>query len=156
PASGRASFTQSQEGSMYRSSFAVRPLVVGVVLCTMAAGATSASAQETAQNASVFGTINDETGAALPGVTIAVSSPALQGTQTATTDGQGAYRIANLPPGIYRIEYSISGFRTDVRSGFVLPVGFNARVDVTMKIGAVETMVEVSGQSPIVDVSTSV
>jgi hypothetical protein len=141
---------------MYRLPFAVPPLAVGVLLCAIAVAPIPASAQETAQNAAVFGTIVDETGAALPGVTIEVSSPALQGTQTATTDGQGAYRIANLPPGTYRIEYAISGFRTEVRSGFILPVGFNARVDVTMKIGAVETLVEVSGQSPIVDVSTSV
>jgi hypothetical protein len=63
---------------------------------------------------------------------------------------------SNLPAGVYRVEYAIPGFRTDVRSGFTLAVGFNARVDVTMKLGAVEQMVEVSGQSPIVDVSTSV
>src|SRR5215475_14427850 len=117
---------------MYRLFFVVRPLGVLGLMCAMAVGATRASAQETAQNASVFGTITDETGAALPGVTIEVTSPALQRAQSATTDGQGAYRIANLPPGTYRIEYAISGFRTDVRSGFILPVGFNARVDVTM------------------------
>src|SRR5262249_42952094 len=81
---------------------------------------------------------------------------ALQGAQTALSDGQGAYRLSNLPAGVYRIEYALSGFRTEIRSGFTLAVGFNARVDPTMKLGAVEQMVEVSGQSPIVDVSTSV
>jgi outer membrane receptor protein involved in Fe transport len=114
------------------------------------------SAQETVQNGAVFGTITDETGSALPGVTIEVSGPSLQGKQTAVTDGQGAYRIGSLPGGVYQIEYSLSGFRTDVRSGFTLTAGFNARVDVVMKLGSVEERVEVSGQSPIVDVSTAV
>ncbi|HJZ76960.1 MAG TPA: TonB-dependent receptor [Vicinamibacterales bacterium] len=116
----------------------------------------SAMAQETVVNGAVFGTILDETGAPLPGVTITATSPALQRAQTAVTDTQGTYRVANLPAGVYRIEYALSGFQTDVRSNFTLAVGFNARVDLTMKLGAVEQLVEVSGQSPIVDVSTSV
>jgi hypothetical protein len=116
----------------------------------------SLSAQETVQNGAVFGTITDETGASLPGVTVDVSSPSLQGKQNAVTDGQGAYRVGRLPAGVYHIEYSLSGFRTDVRSGFTLAVGFNARVDVVMKLASVEERVEVNGQSPIVDVSTSV
>src|SRR5439155_20880893 len=142
---------------MYRMCFAIRYLAAGVLMSVSLMGtASSLSAQETAQNGAVFGTITDDTGAALPGVTIDVSGPALQGKQSTTSDGQGGYRLSNLPAGVYRIEYSIAGFRTEVRSGFTLPVGFRARVDVTMKIGAVEETVEVSGQSPIVDVSTSV
>jgi len=142
---------------MQPMSFVRRSLVAGMVMSVLLlCAARSAIAQETVQNGSVFGTITDETGAALPGVTVSATSPALQGAQTAVSDGQGAYRLSNLPAGVYRIEYSVSGFRTDIRSGFTLAVGFNARVDVTMKLGAVEQMVEVSGQSPIVDVSTSV
>jgi len=142
---------------MYRMSFAIRFVAAGALVSVALMGtASSTHAQETAQNGAVFGTIVDETGAALPGVTIEVSSPALQGKQSTVSDGQGAYRLARLPAGVYRIEYSIVGFRTDVRSAFTLAVGFNARVDVVMKLGSVEERVEVSGQSPIVDVSTSV
>ena len=136
---------------------AIRSLVAAVLIGLMIIGTgRSVSAQETVQNGAVFGTIVDETGAALPGVTIDVSSPSLLGRQSATSDSQGAYRIGSLPAGVYRIAYSLVGFRTDVRSSFTLAVGFNARVDVTMKLGSVEERVEVSGQSPIVDVSTSV
>ena len=145
------------EGQMRPRCLAVRSLLTGVLVVVMlVVTGHSLSAQETVQNGAVFGTITDETGSALPGVTIEVSSPALQGKQSAVTDIQGAYRIGSLPAGVYRIEYSISGFRTDVRSDFSLAVGFNARVDVVMKLGSVEERVEVSGQSPIVDVSTSV
>jgi len=142
---------------MQSTFFAIRCLAVGALMSVaLAAADTSLSAQETVVNGAVFGTIVDESGGALPGVAVSVSGPSLQRAQSATTDGQGAYRLSNLPAGVYRIEYAISGFRTDVRSGFTLSVGFNARVDVTMKLGAVEQMVEVTGQSPIVDVSTSV
>src|ERR1700741_5694 len=142
---------------MESTSFAIRCLVLGALMSVaLAAADPSPSARESVVNGVVFGTIVDERGGALPGVTVNVSGPSLQRAQSTTTDGQGAYRVSNLPAGVYRIEYAISGFRTDVRSGFTLAVGFNARVDVTMKLGAVEAMVEVSGQSPIVDVSTSV
>jgi hypothetical protein len=132
-------------------------VVTGVLISLAVMGmGRSLSAQETVQNGSVFGTITDESGAALPGVTVEVSSPSLQGKQSGVTDGQGAYRIGSLPAGVYRIEYSLSGFRTDVRSGFTLAVGFNARVDLVLKVGSLEERVEVNGQSPIVDVSTSI
>src|ERR1700720_4503357 len=149
--------SDTRGGHMSPRSFAIRSVVTGVLISFTVIGmGRSLSAQETVQNGAVFGTITDETGATLPGVTVEVSSPALQGKQSAVTDGQGAYRIGKLPAGVYRIEYALLGFRTDVRSGFTLAVGFNARVDVVMKLGSVEERVEVSGQSPIVDVSTSV
>jgi hypothetical protein len=142
---------------MRSRSLAIRCLAVaGLLSLALTVTGTSLLAQETVVNGAVFGTIVDESGGALPGVTVNVTSPSLQRAQSVTTDGQGAYRVSNLPAGVYRIEYMIPGFRTDVRSGFTLAIGFNARVDVTMKLGAVEQMVEVTGQSPIVDVSTSV
>src|SRR5712691_7800238 len=131
---------------MSTRSFASRSLVTGVLMSVMLMGTGGPlSAQETVQNGAVFGTITDQTGASLPGVTVDVSSPSLQGKQSAVTDGQGAYRVGSLPAGVYHIEYSLSGFRTDVRSGFTLAVGFNARVDVIMKLGSVEERVEVTG-----------
>jgi outer membrane receptor protein involved in Fe transport len=136
---------------------AIRSMLAGMLVGFMlTVSGSPLSAQETVQNGAVFGTITDETGSTLPGVTIEVSGPSLQGKQSAVTDAQGAYRIGSLPAGVYQIEYSLSGFRTDVRTGFTLTVGFNARVDVVMKLGSVEERVEVSGQSPIVDVSTAV
>src|SRR4051794_14400840 len=112
---------------MQSMSFASRSLAVGLLMSVVLIGTgMSLHAQETVVNGAVFGTITDESGGALPGVTVDVTSPSLQRAQSTTTDGQGAYRVSNLPAGVYRIEYSISGFRTDVRSGFVLAVGFNA------------------------------
>ena len=113
-------------------------------------------AQETEQNGTIFGTILDTSGAAIPGTTVEVTSPALQGAHAATSDETGSYRISDLPAGIYRITYSKSGFATEVRSDFALTAGFSARVDVALKAGSVQQTVEVTGQAPVIDVSTTV
>src|SRR5262245_57019732 len=53
---------------------------------------------------SIEGSVTDESAAALPGVTISVSSPALQLAQLSTTSGaDGSYRLASLPAGVYKI-----------------------------------------------------
>jgi hypothetical protein len=92
----------------------------------------------------------------MAGVTVEISSPALQvGTATAKTDTSGSYRFTNLPAGVYRITYSNAGFQTDVRNNFTLAGGFSARVDVVMKVGSTQQSVEVSGQAPIIDVTTT-
>src|ERR1700722_8108669 len=76
----------------------------------------SARAQVTLQNSTIFGTVTDTSGASIAGATVEVTGPALQGAKTAITDSAGAYRIGDLPAGVYRIEYSMAGFQTDVRT----------------------------------------
>jgi Carboxypeptidase regulatory-like domain len=114
------------------------------------------SAQETQENGTIFGTVSDPTGAAVPGTLVEATSPALQGPRSATAGDQGAYRISDLPAGVYRITYSKNGFATEVRSDFTLSAGFSARVDVALKAGSVQQTVEVTGQAPVIDVSTTV
>src|SRR5258708_39155972 len=65
---------------------------------------------------SVSGRTLGENGDALPGVTVEATSPALQGTQQAVTDGHGAYRLPVLPPGSYQISASLSGFATEKKA----------------------------------------
>jgi hypothetical protein len=104
----------------------------------------------------IQGTVKDASGGALPGVMVTLTSPVLQIRQlVAITDPVGDYRLVDLPSGSYRLTYELSGFSTLVRDDFRLPVGFVARVDVVMKVGGVEESVTVSGQSPVVDVTTT-
>ena len=118
--------------------------------------ALAVDAQETFQNGSILGTVSDESGAAMVGATVELSSPALQvGTMSVKTDGNGAYRFTNLPAGVYRIAYSMEGFQTDVRNNFSLAGGFSARVDVSMKVGSTQQSIEVTGQAPVIDVTTT-
>ena len=67
----------------------------------------------------INGTVTDNTGAVLPGVTVTASSPALIQPQVQVTGGDGGYRFLALPPGVYTIDFELTGFqnvkRQDVR-----------------------------------------
>ena len=107
-------------------------------------------------SASIIGQVSDASGAVMPGVTVSASSPALQvGEVSAVTDERGEYRLTPLPIGTYDVVYTLSGFQTLKRDGIRLTVGFVAKLDVVLKVGSVEETVTVSGQSPVVDVTST-
>src|SRR6185503_17013691 len=104
---------------------------------------------------SINGTVQDNTGAVLPGVTITASSPAIMGVQTGISNAQGQYRFPSLPPGTYQLRYELSGFNTFVREGIAVSVGFAATIDVQLKLATLAETVTVTGQSPVVDTQNS-
>src|SRR5436309_13628641 len=112
--------------------------------------AASAAAQTT-PSGSLNGTVADNTGALLPGVTVTISGPALQGTQISITNEKGQYRFPLLPPGDYNLMYELSGFGKVVREGIRVGVGFNAEVNVQLQLAALQESVVVRGQSPAID-----
>jgi hypothetical protein len=128
------------------------PRVVVWALACLLAAAIAAAAQTTG---SINGTVTDNTGAVLPGVTISATSPALMGTQTAVTNTEGQYRFPTLPPGVYKLSYELSGFATVVRDAIVVQVGFTATVPVQMQVASLQETVTVSGASPVVDVQNT-
>lgn len=94
----------------------------------------------------------DESGAALPGVTVTVLRPDTGFEQAAVTDSVGLARALALPPGTYRVRIELSGFATIVEDGVTVRVGQTARLTVTMKIAQVTETVNVVGTVPLVDV----
>jgi len=107
-------------------------------------------------SASIIGRVTDQSGAVLPGVTVTVTSPALQVPEvTAVTNELGEYRVAPLPIGVYAMAFDLPGFQTIRRQEIRLPVGFTARIDVELGIAAVGETITVSGAAPIVDVATT-
>lgn len=113
------------------------------------AATTSALAQQLGAG-SVSGTVTDEQGAVLPGVTVTLTGS--DRTQTTTTDAAGKFRFLNLAPGTYRFTLTLSGFATAIREQIEVRVGANVEVPpIAMKVAAVEETVTVTGESPIVD-----
>src|SRR5262245_32499722 len=59
---------------------------------------------------SLIGTVQDESGSVLPGVSVSLKGPTIVGTQTTTTNESGLYRFPALPPGTYTVSYTMQGF----------------------------------------------
>ncbi|MFN7914974.1 MAG: carboxypeptidase-like regulatory domain-containing protein [Vicinamibacterales bacterium] len=106
--------------------------------------------------AGILGQVTDESGAVLPGVTVTAKSPALQvPSVSAVTDERGEYRLTPLPIGSYEVAYELSGFSTIRREGLRLTSGFTAKIDVSLKVGSLEESIQVTGASPVVDVTST-
>jgi len=112
-----------------------------------------AIAQET--TAGIQGTVRDATGGVVAGATVEVTGPALIGTRKVQTDEGGNYRIAALAPGTYTMTVSAKGFRTSREPNLDLAVGRMPTLDVKLEVGAVAETVEVSGEAPLVDTTSS-
>jgi hypothetical protein len=106
--------------------------------------------------ATLTGTVKDDSGAVLPGVTVEASSPALiEKTRDAASDGTGQYRIIDLPPGIYSVSFALSGFTTVKRDGIQLTGSSTITIPVEMKVGGVSETITVTGETPVVDVQSA-
>jgi hypothetical protein len=103
----------------------------------------------------IIGKTVDESGAIVPGVTVTLRSAAVAGTPTAVSSETGVYRFPVLPPGTYDLEFTLQGFQTVRREGIPVAVGGTVELDVKMVVGTLEETVTVTGQSPVINVSTS-
>jgi Carboxypeptidase regulatory-like domain len=92
-------------------------------LCLLAL-AVPAGAQEL--RGRITGVVTDNSGAPVPGVTVAVSSPALIQPQATTTSADGTFRFPALPSGVYTVAYELAGFQSVRREG--IRVSLNSRL----------------------------
>ena len=104
----------------------------------------------------IIGKVVDDQSETLPGVTVEATSDKLIGKATATTDYAGIYRLLALPSGYYTITYTLPGFNTVVRKGIAVRLEETIAVDITLEPGRIEEEVTVIGESPLVDVRSTV
>ncbi len=103
------------------------------------------------------GIVKDTSGAVLPGVTVEASSEALiEKSKVAITDGEGRYLIPDLRPGTYVVTFSLTGFSTIRRTELSLPSEFTMTLNADLRVGALEESITVTGDAPVVDVTTAV
>jgi hypothetical protein len=119
----------------------------GMALILISCGALRVMAQDV--TASIAGTVTDASGAAVVGANITVKSVERGVIYTAVTNGDGLYRLSQLPVGSYELKVEKSGFASNAYPAFVLTLNQVARIDVALKVGQVTQTVEVTGAAPV-------
>ena len=113
--------------------------------------------QATLGSATIGGTVTDTTGSSVPQATVVLTDLARGSTKHALTNDAGSYLFPNVPTGQYQIDVSKSGFDSKRVTGIDLRVGEFATVDAQLPVGAISTVVSVSGeQSTILDTESNV
>ena len=104
--------------------------------------------------ARLIGTITDSTGAVIPNAAVAVTNTGTGRTVTAQTSGSGEYVVNALPAGKYHIEVKQTNFKT-ATADFTLEVSQVQEISLKLETGTASTVVDVTGEVPIVDTATS-
>src|SRR5215212_4149268 len=108
-------------------------------------------AQSQAINGTIEGTISDESGAALPGVSVTVSNVDTGDSRVAVSNEQGVYRAPLLPLGRYRVSAELPGFRKFEQQGLSLSAGQSAVINIRLSVGNVSETVTVTREAPIAE-----
>ena len=103
----------------------------------------------------INGIVTDNTGAILPGVTVTATSPAMIQPQVQVTGGDGSFRFLALNPGVYSIEFDLTGFQKVQRNDVRVVINQTLTVDQQMNVATLQETVTVTGASPVVDTSTT-
>ncbi len=108
-----------------------------------------------AQNSSIQGVVTDPSGANVPDASITVTNLATGVTYSARTNERGLYSVPFLPPADYKIEAAKTGFAPVTRDNLKLDVDQTARVDFTLRLGAVAETVEVTAAAALLESETT-
>jgi hypothetical protein len=108
---------------MREGSMSGRHLFVTAVLVLLVSGRASAQLP-----AAITGSVVDEKGKGLGGVQVTATSTTTTESRIAITTSRGGFRLSGLPPGTYRVEFDLAGYKKHVRTGVVLNVGFTANL----------------------------
>ncbi|MBB5330308.1 TonB-dependent receptor [Tunturiibacter gelidoferens] len=105
-------------------------------------------------SSSLQGTVQDHSGAGIPGATVTLTNSDTGVAQTTVSDGTGVYRFASLAPGSYQLSSSASGFNAS-KTSFVLNTNETRNVPVVLSVGQISATVQVTAQQPLLDTSDS-
>ena len=97
------------------------------------------------------GTLKDDTGAVLPGVTIAITNKQTGKVYTVVSGNDGVYRLLDLEPGRYSVRFELTGFSAAETPDVNLLLGKTLDLSPVMTVGGVNEAITVSGESPLID-----
>src|ERR1700731_3895876 len=119
----------------------------------MGAAGHRVAAQST--TADILGAVTDTTGAIIPGAKVTVTALATSDKRAANANASGEFVFNNLNPGHYKVEVTVSGFKTFVVPDLLAAAGDRARVDAKLITGAVNETVVVESITPLLQTDSS-
>jgi len=122
---------------------------LAILLVTLAGMTPADPVHAQATRATLLGTITDQSGAALPGITVTATETRTNVSHTTTTNATGNYTFPNIPDGIYNVKGELEGFKTVVREGVRLAVNTSVRIDLSLEVGGLQETVTVTGETPL-------
>ena len=103
----------------------------------------------------ILGTVTDNTGAVMPGVTVTVTQVETGRSRVYVTDNSGEYTAPSIPTGTYRVNAELQGFKAVALEGIRVSVDQRVRIDVQLEVGAMTETVEIIATTPLVQSSSS-
>jgi Carboxypeptidase regulatory-like domain/TonB dependent receptor-like, beta-barrel len=108
-----------------------------------------------ATTGSISGTVTDESGALLPGVTITVRKVDTGLERSQVSDARGRYRVLDLNPGAYELNAELQGFSGVKRTDLTVAIGRDVLVDVQLKLGSFSEQITVAGETSTVSLGAT-
>ncbi len=122
-----------------------------LLACLLVLFSTSVLYGQGGANGTILGTVTDNTGSVLPGASVQITNVATGVSQTTVTSSAGDYTVPNLNPGMYRVTFEATGFGNQVVDNITLSVAQQARVNSSLKPGAVSETVSVNSGAVALD-----
>src|SRR5712691_3175799 len=125
------------------------------VMCTSLVLAAMYSLRAQTVSGTILGLIQDQQGAVVAKTEVTARNLETGAVRKTNTDDNGTYRIFSVPAGPYEVSASAAGFKTEVRTGIAVTVGSAVSVNFSLTVGAISEQVQVTGEAPQVDASSS-
>lgn len=120
-----------------------------VLACFLLAG--MAFAQGVGASGDIKGTVSDPSGAVVAGAVVTATDVDKGIKHTVSTDANGQFYIAGLPPAVYSVSVTKSGFQPEVAKSVTVNIGQTATVSFPMKVSTVSEQIEVTTEAPVVE-----
>ena len=121
----------------------LKQAAIALALPLMLATLVTTAAAQGVQTGELTGIVTSSDGLTLPGATVTVQSPALQGIRTVVTDENGAYVIRALPPGQYQVTFEMTGLQTKTEKALI-ELGRPTTLNATLALAGVQEAVTVT------------
>ena len=132
-----------------------RSIIAWLILAVWIVAAPAPAQAQGSPTGTLNGTVNDPSGAVLPGVTVLAKATQTGLTQQTVSGGAGDWWLAALPAGTYELTFELSGFKRLVRTGITVEAAVTRSVAVTLSVGGLSEVVQVTGDAALLNINTA-